>query len=88
MDRIAPSQAEQGHNISQTALGSFYEAGSGVLQDNVMAHMWFNIAAANSSEKAIGIRDNLAKNMTSVDISKAQSMARKCMDSNYEECGC
>lgn len=32
-------------------------------------------------------RDNLAKRMTREAIEKAQAMARKCMSSNYQNCG-
>ena len=31
--------------------------------------------------------DAKAKEMTSKDISKAQAMARKCMNSDYQDCG-
>ena len=64
-----------------------YEYGNGVLQDNTMAHMWYNIASANGHEKAGGYRDELAGLMTSADISKAQAMARECMNSGYTKCG-
>ena len=64
-----------------------YERGSGVLQDNTKAHMWYNIASANGNEKAGGYRDERAGLMTNADISKAQAMARECMDSDYTKCG-
>ena len=79
--------AEQGNASAQSKLGSMYEFGNGVLQNNVMAHMWYNIAAANGAEKAGEWRDERAGLMTSADISKAQSMARECMSSNYKNCG-
>ena len=52
-----------------------------------MAHMWYNIGSANGSELGGTNRDIIAKKMTSEDISNAQAMARKCMESNYKECG-
>jgi len=79
--------AEQGTASAQTNLGFMYEYGHGVLQDNTMAHMWYNIASANGFEKAGGFRDELAGLMTSADISKAQAMARECMNSGYTKCG-
>ena len=81
--------AEQGYALAQSALGGMYSNGNGqgVLQDNVMAHMWYNIAAANGSEISGKWRDETASKMTSADISKAQSMARECMSSNYKNCG-
>ena len=79
--------AEQGDADAQNNLGVRYENGEGVLQDNVRAHMWYNIAAANGAEKSGEWRDKIASKMTSADISKAQSMARECMSSNYKNCG-
>jgi len=68
-------------------LGVMYEFGRGVLQNNVMAHMWYNIASANGHDKAGEWRDERAGLMTNDDISKAQEMARECMNSNYQNCG-
>ena len=79
--------AEQGDARSQYALGAMYEYGSGVLQDNITAHMWYNISWDNGFEKAGEWRDETAAKMTSADISKAQKMARECMSSNYQNCG-
>ena len=63
-----------------------YDEGSGVSQDNITAHMWYNIGSANG--KALGgeNRDKLAENMTPADISEAQRRARVCMNSNYQDC--
>ena len=79
--------AEQGTASAQTNLGFMYEYGHGVLQDNTMAHMWYNIASANGYEEAGEWRDQRAGLMTSADISKAQAMARECMNSGYTKCG-
>ena len=78
---------EQGLASAQYNLALMYKLGRSVLQDNVMAHMWYNIAAANGFEKSGELRDERAGLMTSADISKAQSMARECMSSNYKNCG-
>ena len=79
--------AEQGYAKAQTNLGYIYDYGEGVLADFVIAHMWYNIAGANGSEKGAKNREIIAKNMTPEDISKAQAMARVCINSNYEKCG-
>ena len=79
--------AEQGYTDAQFFLGLVYQDGKGVLQDNVMAHMWYNITSANGDAIAGGLRDEIAKEMTSADISKAQAMARECMNSGYTKCG-
>jgi len=52
-----------------------------------MAHMWYNIASANGHEKAGGYRDELAGLMPPEDMSKAQAMARECINSGYTKCG-
>jgi hypothetical protein len=38
-------------------------------------------------KKASNWRDERAGQMTSADISEAQSMARECMSSSYKNCG-
>ena len=79
--------AEQGDDRAQTNLGIMYDNGKGVPQDYVIAHMWYNVGSANGNELGGSNRDRLAEKMSSADISKAQSMARQCMASNYEDCG-
>jgi uncharacterized protein len=76
-----------GYSHSQNILGEMYNVGEGLLQDNIMAHMWFNIASANGDEDGRKNRDAVAKNMTPEDISKATAMARECMNSDYKKCG-
>jgi TPR repeat protein len=36
--------AEQGYAEAQNNIGSMYKKGKGVLQDNVLVHIWYNIA--------------------------------------------
>jgi TPR repeat protein len=79
--------ADQGYADAQNNLGYMYGQGKGVLQSNVMAHMWYNIASANGYDKAGEWRDERASLMTSADISKAQAMASECMGSDYKNCG-
>lgn len=79
--------AEQGNTTGQFGLGYMHRAGQGVLQDKVWAHMWFNIASANGDTYAATQRDELALTMASEEIIMAQSLARKCLSSNYQQCG-
>ena len=78
--------AEQGYAAAQSRLGFMYGTGQGVIQDNVYAHMWFNIAASNGYKDARDNKDNLVKQMTPQDISKAQDLARECVKKNYKDC--
>ena len=79
--------ADQGTASAQYNLAVMYKFGDGVLQNNVMAHMWHNLASANGYKEASEKRDELAGLMTPADISKAQTMARECMESDYKKCG-
>ena len=79
--------AEQGEQWGHNALGSMYEYGKGVLKDDLIAHMWYNIASANGSETAGDSRDIIETRLTPEDISKATAMARECMASDYKKCG-
>ena len=77
---------EQGNAAAQYNLALTYDEGEGVIQDNVYAHMWLNIAAASGSEQARSNKDILVKQMTPQDISKAQDLARECVKKNYKDC--
>ena len=79
--------AEQGYAKAQSHLGIMYGGGYGVPQDDLMAHMWHNISAANGDLVASPMRDIISIGMTPADISKAQTMARECMNSGYTKCG-
>ena len=79
--------AEGGNNDARYNLGAMYYNGQGVLADFVIAHMWFNIARAIGNEIGADNRAIIAKEITPEDISKAQTMARICMNSNYKQCG-
>tara|TARA_B100001093_G_scaffold465392_1_gene483011 strand:+ start:812 stop:979 length:168 start_codon:yes stop_codon:yes gene_type:complete len=46
------------------------------------------VNSESNGDKEAGVwRDEIASKMTSADISKAQSMAKECMSSNYKNCG-
>ena len=72
--------ADQGDAFSQVILGVKYRNGEGTPQDFVEAHMWFNLAAAQSGDNrdlAVGVRDDLAAQMTPDQIAEAQRRARE-----------
>ncbi|MFO7853726.1 MAG: SEL1-like repeat protein [Paracoccaceae bacterium] len=50
--------------MAQANLGAMYANGRGVPQDDVLAHMWKNLAAAQGNEGARRNRDRLAERMT------------------------
>ncbi len=62
-------------------LGLMYQDGQGVPQDYVEAHMWLNLATAQSSgedrDRYMKTRDTLAEEMTPEQIAEAQRRARE-----------
>lgn len=56
-----------------------YYNGQGVIQDDVMAHMYWNIAAVSGDEDAAKARGIVAKRMTPSQLEKAQDLAREWM---------
>jgi hypothetical protein len=78
------SSAEQGDATAQYNLAVMYDAGRGVLQDYVLAHKWYNLAASHYAtwEADVGAvaarnRDRLTTRMTPAQIAEAQKMARE-----------
>jgi hypothetical protein len=76
--------AAQEHPSAINNLAFTYNVGWGVPQDKIKAHMWYLIAFANGYHE----RDNtdVVDSMTGTELSKAQSMANECMQSNYKKC--
>jgi TPR repeat protein len=77
--------AEQGDTNSQNQLGHMYASGQGV-KDDIHAHMWYNIAASLGGSHSRYWRDEIAREMTSSQIEKAQKLARECVAKNYKGC--
>jgi len=48
--------------------------------------MWYNLGNYNGSESAGENKDKIAKQMTPADVSKAQDMSSRCLESNYTDC--
>jgi TPR repeat protein len=75
--RLLRPFAEQGDAVAQAVLGGMYLMGENVPQDYVIAHMWFNLAAAGGEKEAVGFRDKTAALMTPAQIAEAQKLARE-----------
>ena len=83
--------AEQGHAGAQLGLGlTYYTGRRGIPRDNIRAHMWFSIAASALSgyegKRAMAHRDEIASQLTGLQIGKAQERARRCQQSKFKEC--
>ena len=71
-------RAEEGDAGAQYDLGVRYGTGQGIPQDYVLAHMWFNLAAAGSNgDRHINNRKLAADQLTPDDLSEAQRLARE-----------
>jgi TPR repeat protein len=73
--------AESGDAEAQALLGAAYRYGKGVPQDYVSAHMWFNLAASQTStpvgSNAAINRDYLTSMMAPTQVAEAQRLARE-----------
>ena len=68
--------AEQGHPDAQQVLGLMYRYHiGGMPQDNVIAYMLWNLAAANGSMNAAEQRSALIKTMTQEQIEEGQALS-------------
>ena len=77
---------KQGHAAAQVSLGILYKDGHGVLTDYRRAYMWMNLGGFNGEPAANSYKEKLIKKMTPADISKAQEMSSRCLESNYTDC--
>ena len=73
--------AEQGLADAQYNLGFMYADGLGVPQDDVTAHMWFDLAASQSTgedqNQAVQNRDIIVERLNSNQRAEAQRLARE-----------
>ena len=68
--------AKAGDSLGQFKLGVMYENAMGVPQDRVTALMWYTVSAAQGNEAATKAIDPLKKQMSFMDVGKAQDMAK------------
>ena len=69
--------ADHGHAGAQYGLGLLHDIGRGVVKNDVIAHMWFDLSAAHGNPGAVGRRDLVALRMTPAQIVEAQKLARE-----------
>ncbi len=69
--------ADQGFASAQNNLAKMYRRGEGVPQDDVLAHLWWSLAAAQGHENARRARDRLAARMTRAQVADTQRLARE-----------
>ena len=64
-----------------------YEQEEGVALDLVCAYVWYELAAFNGSKHSQTRRNLMETAMSAEQITQAEALARRCRDSNYQECG-
>ena len=79
--------AKQGLANWQYNLGLMFTNGEGVPKDFVRAHVWYSLAKSNGSRWSQVASILLKSLMSAEQITQAQALARRCRDSNYQECG-
>lgn len=86
--RLISLSATQGYAPAQRSLALRYATGTGGVgeRDNVLAHMWFNLASVNGSDFAFADRTDIERSMTAEEIERALELANQCLDSGYREC--
>lgn len=60
-------------------LGLMYATGRDCDVDIVAAHKWFNIAAIRGSDRAAGLRAEVASSMSKIELAQALRAAREWM---------
>ena len=78
--------AKQGNASSQLNLGAMYHIGDGVLTDYTKAYMWLNLAAYNGNQFGNKSKQEVAAQMGTAQIAKAQDMSSRCLNSGYTDC--
>ena len=63
-------------------LGMLYATGRDVEADLVVAHKWFNLAAARGNQSALDRRVELAREMSADQIAEAQKLAREWLQTH------
>lgn len=63
-------------------LGMLYATGRDVDANLVVAHKWFNLAAARGNSSAVTYRMELAREMSAEQVAEAQKLAREWLQTN------
>lgn len=68
--------AQKGSSVCQYFLGLMCLRGCGALQDFILSHFWFNLAASRGHKKARSQLEKLTGSMSAEQVAEAQRMAR------------
>jgi TPR repeat protein len=73
--------AEQGVAEAQRRVGSAYQFGRGVPEDDVLAYMWYNLAATQENRARLN-KDIIEEQMTREQIAEAQRLTREWLEAH------
>jgi TPR repeat protein len=76
--------AKQGNVSAQNNLGWLYSKTTTQFHSETKAYMWWVIAAQNGSQKALENMVRMETRLVPDNISKAQNMGKKCLQSDYQ----
>jgi TPR repeat protein len=74
--------AQMGAPDALFELGMLYATGRDVAADLVVAHKWFNLAAARGNASALARRIEVAREMSAEQIAVAQKLAREWLQTH------
>jgi TPR repeat protein len=78
--------AQAGNAKAQNVLGVMYRKGEGVTRSSAKAFMWFNLAARKGDATAKASLQEMAKDMSPADMTRAREMMAACEASSYRDC--
>ena len=79
--------AKKGNAIAQNNLGMMYSIGIGLPKIFIKAYVWSSVAAAQGNDQAKKNRDAVARELTRMELVRAQKIAQRCFDSHFQDCG-
>lgn len=75
--RITSAEQTKSNFESFFDLGVKYSTGGEVAPDLIAAHKWFNLAAVEGNVAAAAYRQEVAREMSPIEVAKAQRAARE-----------
>ncbi|HXG78172.1 MAG TPA: hypothetical protein VNJ31_02370 [Methyloceanibacter sp.] len=78
----AGTGAQAGSGDALFELGMLYATGRDGPADLVVAHKWFNLAAARGNREALAHRIEVAREMSADQIAEAQRLAREWLQTH------
>jgi TPR repeat protein len=74
--RLITDLVTKGHADAQTQLGHMYRRGLGIELSKTSAYLWYNIASSNGNREAVALRDTVATQLTTSELSEVQRNSR------------